>query len=476
MKSLILISVISLTVFHVFSQQKDINHVFPGALEDPMLIYHVRSKAMLLLGGTPVIQDSVRSDVWKWDGSTWSKLDAKGPGSRVFFKGGLNLKTGDIELFAGAGLARTNSLMKDLWSFDGKKWSKKAANDIGSHDHFKMVYADHLKAFVMYGGNVDHHFDTVTWLMQDGKFTAVEIPGPGIKYQSGMVYDRHRKKVVLYGGGQKADEHWEFDGKEWEKIVTQVNPGVKMYHHMVYDENLKAVVLHGGQINHRPLDPKNLETPLTWLWDGQVWRNVAQEKIFPIAAGYHPTRGSVIAYGYDDGNINTTRNLALWEFRNYKWIKIADYGAWNTLGYLENHLRENPSDLMAQYTYAFNLKNQNRLPEAEVVFKNLTMQKIPQQASVLRGLIDVLKSLGKLDEAEVYISKYAHDGDTRMVSTMYYNLACSYALTNNTDKAFTALHHAVTFGYRTRKDYESDPDLESLKADPRWKGLLLVLE
>jgi hypothetical protein len=33
-----------------------------------------------------------------------------------------------------------------------------------------------------------------------------------------MVYDKHRKKVVLYGGGQKPDEHWEFDGNIGQKL------------------------------------------------------------------------------------------------------------------------------------------------------------------------------------------------------------------------------------------------------------------
>jgi hypothetical protein len=451
------------------SAKQDPGPVFPGALEDPTFVYHPASNSMLLLGGTPVIQDSVESDVWKWNNQWWSKVDATGPGARVFFKGDLNSKTGDVELFAGAGLARNNSLRRDMWSFDGKKWSTVSTNDIGSRDHHKMVYADHLDGFVLYGGSVDHHFDTSTWLLKQGHFSRLDIPGPGARYQSAMVYDKHRKKIVLYGGGDKPDEHWEFDGTRWEQIVTDINPGVKLYHHMAYDENLKAVILHGGQVNHRPLDPKNLETPLTWMWNGRDWKKIATENIFAIAIGYHPARKSVLAYGYDNGDINGSRNLQLWELKHQQWAKLADYGKWNTMDYLEKYLNQKPGDPMALYVYAYRLKSANRFAEAEAAFKKIASYRSPQQASILRGLIEVLRLQGKLAETEEYILKYS--GEERVISIMYYNLACAYALADNADKAFAMLDHAIKLGFNGRKDYEEDADLESLRSDARWPAL-----
>ncbi len=449
---------------------------FPGWMEDAKLIYHPPSNAMLLIGGTPIIQDSVQSDVWKWDEKGWSKIIAVGPGARVFFMGDLNTKTNDITLFAGAGLGRFNSNMGDLWKFDGKKWSRIINNDIGSHDHFKMVYADHLDAYVLYGGNRNHQFDTSTWLMRDGIFTRMNIHGPGIKYQSAMVYDKHRKKIVLYGGGKKPDELWEFDGKKWENIITDINPGVKMYHHMAYDDNLKAVVLHGGQINHRPLDPENLQTPVTWLWNGSVWKKISEEKLFPIAIGYDPTRKSVLAYGFNDGNENNPRSIQLWELKNYTWRLLADYGIWNTIEYLEKYLTSKPNDVKALYVYAYRLKSSNRLSEAEITFKKIAADKTPEQASVLRGLVDVLKTQGKLTEAEDYISKLEPFTNRNRMATQFYNLACAYALVGETQAAFRCLNRAVDFGYETKKDYENDTDLESLKSDTQWKTLLEKLK
>ena len=53
-----------------------------------------------------------------------------------------------------------------------------------------------------------------------------------------------------------------------------------------------------------------------------------------------------------------------------------------------------------------------------------------------------------------------------------YNLACSQALAGDRASAFNTLDHAVEEGYTDRKSTESDNDLVSLHADPRWQALL----
>ncbi|MBC7947422.1 MAG: tetratricopeptide repeat protein [Chitinophagaceae bacterium] len=447
---------------------------FPGVVEDAQLIYHAPSKAMLLLGGTPIIQDSVTSDVWKWNGQTWSRISASGPGARVFFNGTLDPGNHDIKLFAGTGLGREHFLMRDLWSFNGKKWSSIPMNDIGTHDHHKMVYADHLNGFILYGGNKDHVFDTTTWLLKDGKFTQLNVASPGIRYQSGMVYDKHRKKIVLYGGGEKADELWEFDGKRWEKIVTVVHPGIKLYHHMAYDESRKLVILHGGQINHNSQDPTNLVPADTWTWNGNSWQKIAASRVYSLALGYHPIRKSIIAYGFDENDVKASRNLGLWELKNNKWNKIADYGKWNTIAYLEQHLKDRPGDLMAMRTYSSHLVTANRFAEAELILKQIEPEKMPQKVSVLNSLIRVLMAQNKWDESEVYISKLESSAFSRAAyisSIAWYNLACAHSLAGNKDKAFSSLNKSAELGYDKRKDYEADPDLESLKTDQRWNEL-----
>lgn len=53
-----------------------------------------------------------------------------------------------------------------------------------------------------------------------------------------------------------------------------------------------------------------------------------------------------------------------------------------------------------------------------------------------------------------------------------YNLACALARTGRSAEAFTALAGAIEAGFADRKSLESDPDLEPLRADPRFRALV----
>ena len=54
----------------------------------------------------------------------------------------------------------------------------------------------------------------------------------------------------------------------------------------------------------------------------------------------------------------------------------------------------------------------------------------------------------------------------------WYNLACSYALLGMTDPAVAALQRALELGYRHLDHLRRDPDLKSLRHDPRLIRLL----
>ena len=54
----------------------------------------------------------------------------------------------------------------------------------------------------------------------------------------------------------------------------------------------------------------------------------------------------------------------------------------------------------------------------------------------------------------------------------WYNLACSQALLHDPDAAFTSLEKAVGLGYEDFEWMVKDPDLASIRQDPRLKRLL----
>ncbi len=58
----------------------------------------------------------------------------------------------------------------------------------------------------------------------------------------------------------------------------------------------------------------------------------------------------------------------------------------------------------------------------------------------------------------------------------FYNAACASALLGRTDAAFSYLTKAVDTGFIEKDQLNQDPDLESLRADARWRTLAAALD
>ncbi len=56
-------------------------------------------------------------------------------------------------------------------------------------------------------------------------------------------------------------------------------------------------------------------------------------------------------------------------------------------------------------------------------------------------------------------------------SLVFYNLACSYSLTNEFERAALALDQAISLGYRDFKWLAKDPDLKNLRAQPAFSAI-----
>ena len=54
---------------------------------------------------------------------------------------------------------------------------------------------------------------------------------------------------------------------------------------------------------------------------------------------------------------------------------------------------------------------------------------------------------------------------------VFYNLACSYSLTRQFDRAVAALEKALSLGYRDFAWLAKDPDLKKLRAQPVYRDL-----
>lgn len=111
-----------------------------------------------------------------------------------------------------------------------------------------------------------------------------------------------------------------------------------------------------------------------------------------------------------------------------------------------------------------------RSDAVELAFLQKVSERLPEDIEVLQALADLYTKTGKYEEGLAIDERLSHQLPND--DLVWYNLGCSYALTNRADDAFEALTKAVELGYADYDWMKSDPDLNGLHADPRFESLL----
>ncbi|MEI7850460.1 MAG: hypothetical protein WCH86_01355 [Kiritimatiellales bacterium] len=106
----------------------------------------------------------------------------------------------------------------------------------------------------------------------------------------------------------------------------------------------------------------------------------------------------------------------------------------------------------------------------ELEFLQAIARRLPEDTDVMRVLGDLYTRTGayadglRVDER---LSRLCAEDPV-----VWYNLACSLALSNRSDDAFDALNRAVELGYNDYDGMKKDPDLASLHGDARFESIL----
>ncbi len=106
----------------------------------------------------------------------------------------------------------------------------------------------------------------------------------------------------------------------------------------------------------------------------------------------------------------------------------------------------------------------------EIDFLEGLARRCRQDVDILKALSDLYTRVGRYEDglkADLELSALC-PGEP----VVWYNLACSYALTARKDEAFSSLSRAVDLGYRDAAWIRNDADLESIRNDRRFDSLL----
>jgi Flp pilus assembly protein TadD len=106
----------------------------------------------------------------------------------------------------------------------------------------------------------------------------------------------------------------------------------------------------------------------------------------------------------------------------------------------------------------------------ELEFLQAVARRLPEDTGVMRALGDLYTRTGAYADGlrvdERLSSLCAED------PVVWYNLACSLALSDRADDAFDALGRAVELGYNDYDAMKKDPDLAALHGDARFESIL----
>ncbi len=109
-----------------------------------------------------------------------------------------------------------------------------------------------------------------------------------------------------------------------------------------------------------------------------------------------------------------------------------------------------------------------RLASLEQIQRHLEMN--PHDTRALYVGANQFANVGEFEKAQELAERAL--GRDQEEPVVLYNVACFYAMKGNTDRAMELLDRAVENGWGDKAWLETDPDLDSLREDPRFQALM----
>jgi tetratricopeptide (TPR) repeat protein len=134
---------------------------------------------------------------------------------------------------------------------------------------------------------------------------------------------------------------------------------------------------------------------------------------------------------------------------------------------------DSSSDGSSPETSTRRLREQSQL-DFEIEFLGRVLERDPYLVEALRAQANNLAAKGQYARALQLDRRLV--GLTPENAIAWYNLACSYTVLGMIDPAFAALQRSLELGYRLIHRLRRDPDLKTLRRDPRFARLLRRFE
>ncbi len=107
--------------------------------------------------------------------------------------------------------------------------------------------------------------------------------------------------------------------------------------------------------------------------------------------------------------------------------------------------------------------------DVEISFLEGLTKRDPEYIEALQLLGDDYTKRGRFGEGlavDQHLSRLLPED-----SMVFYNLSCSFSLTDRIDDSITALKKSVQLGYNDTQWIDEDPDLNKIRSDPRFEQI-----
>ena len=227
---------------------------------------------------------------------------------------------------------------------------------------------------------------------------------------------------------------------------------------------------YGGRLS----DEGRVHRPATMPVVGRValneWTNAQDAKQSGEPLGADVSTSGDLGYAYGSYEMSGSATGAGYYAR--VWKRDAK-GDWRIVFDTVSPLPAGAKPLTAELQRAEAHYAAGRWDEAETIYRS-HVDANPENAFAWNRLGSSQIQLKRYPEAIRNLERAIEVGGGRPAD--FYNLACAHALAGSHDKALDNIELAIGKGLKNRAQYESDPDLASLRDLPRFKTLMASLD
>lgn len=175
----------------------------PGLIRHRM-VYDNARKVVVLHGGGDWMSFANNHEVWEYDGVDWLSRGTGGPGNRRDHGMAYWPSRGATYVIGGMG---PGPLSSDLWAWDGTSWTQVPVAGPSPIGRFqtRLVHDPERDVLVLHSGlDINAESPNDTWEFDGTSWTDVTMPAPfaptGLRAEFGMLFSPRHGRIVMHAG------------------------------------------------------------------------------------------------------------------------------------------------------------------------------------------------------------------------------------------------------------------------------------